>query len=224
MPTTQIFLGDKELTSKQKEALQNKFDKKIIEFEYVLSDTAPDGRFVSTREWKTAALWDAIVDKIKFPQARTPQKIASGIDRPGTYPVEVEVNGYSYKAKLVIKQKSGDKSEPVMKKGAHPNKVVFKSKANANTLPQEHQADLKDLLAIMQKPASYTWSGEKGSSKGWSLDFDKHEVKEHAGRGWKAYIDISKGTKTLWRLYFQYGYDYKSGAMMVQANQVFKEH
>lgn len=224
MSPTLIFLGDAALTAKQTEALKTKFDKKVLEFEYVLSDTSPDGRFLSALEWKTAALWDAIGGKIQFAPARKPQKVTSGIDRPGTYPVEVEVNGYSYKAKLLIKQKAGDKSQPVMKPGTHPAKVVFKNKANANTLPAEHRDDLKELLAIMQKPASYTWSGTPGSSKGWNLDFGNHEVKEHAGRGWKAYIDVSKGTKTLWRLYFEFGFDYKSAAMMVQANQVFQEH
>ncbi len=224
MAPTHIFLGDAKLSTKQTEALKTKFDKKTIEFEYLASDTSPDGRFLSTMEWKSPALWEAIGKKIQFSPARSPQKITSGIDRPGTYPVEVEVNGYSYKAKLVIKQKSNDKSAPVMKAGSHPAKVVLRNKANASTLPAEHRDDLKELAAIMQRPSSYTWSGNSGSGKGWSLDFDNHTVKEHAGRGWKAYIDVSKGTKTLWRLYFEFGYDHKTGAMMVSANQIFKEH
>jgi hypothetical protein len=216
MAVARIYLGDAPLSSKQKTALETKFDKKTLVFEYTLSETNLDGDFSDKTAWN-AFLWDKINKEIGFPQPVVKaKKVTSTIDAPGGYPVEIEVNGFGFKGKVSIKQKAGDKTVPNIKKNSHPAHVTVKvNGAKKSDLANAYLDELDELVKEMKKTTSYSYVGGSGSNKGWSPDFGKHLVHEQPGKGWKAYIDISRGTGTMWRLYFEVDFDVKTQTLLV---------
>lgn len=215
-----------ELSAKAVETLEGKLDKKVVEFSSKNSDLDLDGKFVDVVRWQ-AKLWDSIVEATGVKVAGKPKRIGSDIDEPGTYNVELELWDRTLKFKVKIDPPpSGDKSARNIRRNSTPPHVAVRNKgANLKACPANFVGDLKDLIKLMGKTASYTYVGGTGSSKGWAPKFNGHQCHEQPGKGWKAYIDEpSMGTGTTWRLYFTLDFDVPKRTLNVDLTQVSEDH
>jgi len=151
----------------------------------------------------------------------------SNITEPGTYTLEVELWDRSTKGKIKIKSPpSSDRTSRKIKKNSHPPHVKVKlAGARAADCPTAHQDELKSLIKLMGKTASYTYVGGSGSSKGWKPDFTGHYSHEQPGEGWKAYIDEpSMKTGSKWRLYFTLDFDVETQTLTVELTKISQDH
>jgi hypothetical protein len=217
-----------ELSKKKREALEGAIDGCTLEFETRNSDLDLDGEFVDAVRYQSQ-LWDAIVENVgaKLSGIPDPRKIESNITAPGTYNVEVELSDATVKGKLKIKAPAPtDKSSRQIKKNSKPPHVKVKLRgAKLADCPSRFSEDLKGLVKLMGKTASYEYVGGSGSSKGWSPKFSGHQCHEQPGEGWKAYIDEpTMGTGTTWRLYFTLDFDVDSKTLNVELTNVQEDH
>ncbi len=228
MAKAYIYLAA-ELTKKQADMLKKDVEGKELTFEYQNSDLDLDGTFIDSGRWQ-GLLWATLGEEVAgLKTLGKPKKVQSNIDSPGTYALEVETTppDKSYtpilKAKIKIKQKSGDKTTPRIKRGATPKHVKLITKADLKAYRGAPE-DLKDLGKQMTKTASYIYTG--GTLNGWQPQFNKHYAHEDSGtKGWKAYIDEpSMGTGTKWRLYFNTDFDAPSQTLTVTVTDCKQDH
>lgn len=217
-----------ELSKKVTEDAESAIDGQEFEFETKNSDLTLDGEFDDPTPYQSG-LWALIVEqaKPKLNKVPKPTKITSNITEPGTYNLEVELWDRIAKGKIKIKSPPpSDKSGRKIKKNSHPPHVKVKlAGARAADCPTAHQEELKSLIKLMGKTASYTYVGGSGSSKGWEPDFAGHPSHEQPGEGWKAYIDKeSMGTGTKWRLYFEIDFDYETQTLNVDLTKIQQDH
>lgn len=225
MPVMYVFLGDKPLAPAQEKVLETKLEKKSVKVEYELRQTTLDGKFDKPAVWNTE-LWNLVRKAIEFPGDRAAKKILSKIERPGTYNLEVEANGYVYRGKLAFTPADGDDSQPLIKAGTPPAKVELKvAGASKRRLPAQFQDELDELVNLMKRPRSYAFAGGSNPGQAWKCAFGRHRVTSRPdGKGWRARIDSSRGTPMMWSLHFDVAFDAATKGLTVSLTRIVEEH
>jgi len=226
MAKAHIDMSATELSSAVMKDLESRLNGKTLSFTSVNSELDLDGAFVDAVRWQ-GQLWDTVVKESGVKSPGKPRKITSNIVEPGTYNVELELWDRILKFKLKIDPpSSADKTARAIKRNSNPPHVAVHNKgAKLGDCPAQFLADLKDLMKLMGKTASFTYVGGGGSSKGWSPKFAGHQCHEQPGKGWKAYIDEpTMKTGTTWRLYFELEFDIPSKTLHVNLTRVSQDH
>jgi hypothetical protein len=223
MAKAMIDMSGGKPTAKEYESFDEKIKGKVFEFDILNSDLDLNGKFADGTFFQ-GDLWDRLKEKSGVKYAPKPKKTVSNIEEPGTYNVELEFWDRDFSCKIKIKTPT-DKSSRVIKKNSHPPHVSVRNKGvNLADCPTKYANDLKELLKIMGKTASYEYVGGSGSHKGWSCDFGKHLHHEQPGEGWKVYIDVSASTGTKWRLYYTMDFDVPSQTLQIGLKKISEDH
>lgn len=226
MAKAHIDFSGTELSGPVVKTLESKLSGRVVEFDTKNSDLDLDGKFVESVPWQ-GQLWDTISKASDIKSVGKPRKVTSNLEEPGTYNVELELWDRVLKFKLKINMPSGsDKTSRSIKRNSNPPHVNVRTKgAKLADCPKDYVGDLKELMKLMGKTASYSYVGGGGSSKGWKPSFKGHQSHEQPGKGWKAYIDEpTMGTGTTWRLYFELDFDVTTQTLHVALTKVSEDH